>query len=395
MKPLGVGLIGANPDRGWAISSHLPALLNGGADGDVRLVAAGTSRPETAKRAEEKFGVPGYADYRDLIRDPAVDIVTVSVKLPLHHEIVSAALDAGKHVYCEWPLARTLDEAEDLAARARTSGSHSMIGLQSRASPALDRLAALIGDGYVGEILGVSVVASGFGWGGAIDAGNAYLFDADNGATLLTITGGHLLDAVARACGEIEAVSAYLPTRRSRVAVLPPAELARYRAFEAVVAFPEAGDTPAASADVIDAAESFRPTSPDQVAITARLAGGAPLSVHIRGGLQRSTGLMIEVIGTEGELRLTGPAGVIQMVPLALSGARGATRALEPIAVAEDPRDALGPISANLARLYAAFARDIRQGTRTVADFGLAARHQRLMEAIRSAGESGRWTAAA
>ncbi|MBO9379853.1 gfo/Idh/MocA family oxidoreductase [Sphingomonas histidinilytica] len=395
MKPLGVGLIGANPDRGWAISSHLPALLDGGADADVRLVAAGTSRPETAKRAEEKFGVPGYADYRDLIRDPAVDIVTVSVKLPLHHQIVSAALDAGKHVYCEWPLARTLDEAEDLAARAKAAGSHSMIGLQSRASPALDRLASLIRDGYVGDILGVSVVASGFGWGGAIDAGNAYLFDAANGATLLTITGGHLLDAVVRACGEIEAVSAYLPTRRSRVAVLPPAELARYRTFEAVVAFPEAGEAPAASADVINAAESFRPTSPDQVAITARLAGGAPLSVHIRGGLQRSTGLMIEVIGTEGELRLTGPAGVIQMVPLALSGARGATRTLEPIAVAEDPRDALGPISANLARLYAAFARDIREGTRTVADFGLAARHQRLMEAIQSAGASGRWTAAA
>ncbi|ATE63647.1 Gfo/Idh/MocA family protein [Rhizorhabdus dicambivorans] len=395
MKTLGVGLIGANPDRGWAISSHLPALLQGSAAGGVRLAAAGTSRAETAKRAEEKFGVPGYADYRDLIRDPAVDIVTVSVKLPLHHEIVSAALDAGKHVYCEWPLARTLDEAEDLAARAEAAGVHSMIGLQSRASPVLDKLAALIRDGYVGEVLGVSVVASGLGWGGAIDAGNAYLMDAANGATLLTITGGHLLDAIIRACGEVEAVSAYLPTRRTRVAVLPADQLARYRAFEAVLSFPQPGDVPSPSADVIDATESFRPTSPDQVAITARLADGAPLSVHIRGGMQRSTGLMIEVIGTEGELRVTGPAGVIQMVPLALSGARGATRTLEPITVAEDPRDALGPISANLARLYAAFADDIRSGTRTVADFGHAARHQRLMERIRSAGETGQWMSAA
>lgn len=393
MKPLGVGLIGANPDRGWAISSHLPALLNSG--GGVRLAAAGTSRPETAKRAEEKFGVPGYSDYRDLIRDPDVDIVTVSVKLPLHHEIVSAAIDAGKHVYCEWPLARTLDEAEDLAARARTAGVHTMIGLQSRASPTLERFTSLIRDGYVGEILGVSVVASGFGWGEAIDAGNAYLFDADNGATLLTITGGHLLDAVVRACGDIEAVSAYLPTRRARVAILSPAELARYRAFDATVDFPEPGKPSTASAQLITATETFRPTSPDQIALTARLAGGAPLSVHIRGGLQRSTGLMIEVIGSEGELRLTGPAGVIQMVPLTLAGARGATRTLEPIAVEEDPRDALGPISANLARLYAAFADDIREGSRTVPDFDRAARHQRLLETIQSAGRGGEWVLAA
>jgi predicted dehydrogenase len=391
MQPIGFGLIGANPDRGWAIASHLPALLNAGDGADYRLVAAATSRPETAQRAAEKFGVPGYHDYREMIADPAVEAVTVSVKLPLHHEIVSAALAAGKHVYCEWPLGRTLGEAEDLVAQARAAKVHTMIGLQSRASPTLDHFGALIRDGYVGEVLSVSAVASGFGWGAAIDPGNAYLMNADNGATLLTITGGHLLDAIARACGEIAAVSAYLPTRHSTVALLPPSDLARFRNFEATLDF--SGDPSKAAADRIVVTDSFAPSSPDHVALLARLENGAPLTVHIRGGMLRSTGLMVEVTGTEGELRLRGPAGVIQMVPLTIEGGRGATRQLEPIMVPDDPYDALGPIAGNSARLYAAFARDIRAGTHTVADFAHGCRHQRLIAAIAAAADSGRQVA--
>lgn len=388
MKELGIGLIGANTERGWAPISHLPALASANC-GNARLVAVATSRAETARKASEKLQVPGYADYSDLIADPSVDIVTVSVKLPLHHEIVSAALDAGKHVYCEWPLGVTLEEAEDLAARARAAKVHTMIGLQSRTSPALDRLGSLIAEGYVGDILSISAVASGHGWGAAIDPGNAYLFDADNGATLLTITGGHLLDAITRACGDIDQVCAYLPTRRERVAILSPEQLAKFRTFEATVEIVPPGETPHDSSGVVRTAESFTPTAPDHVALVGKMAGGAPLTVHIRGGLQRSTGLRIEVIGTKGELVVTGPAGVIQMVPLSLLGCRDTGKSLEPITIPADGREDLGPIASNLARLYAAFARDIQGDERTVADFDHAYRQQSLLAAIEASSQGG------
>lgn len=387
MKPLGVGLIGANPDRGWAKSSHIPALLAAAGE-DFALVAAATSRPETADRAARKLGVTGYSDYKELIADPLVDIVTVSVKLPLHQEIVSAALDAGKHVYCEWPLGRTLDEATDLVSRARRKNVHTMIGLQSRASPVLQRLGQLIAERYVGDVLAVSVVASGLGWGGAIDEGNAYLLNADNGATLLTITGGHLLDAICHALGPLEEIAAYLPTRRSRVGILSVDDLARYRAFEATLQIAEPGAARLSSSTTIAAHRTVEQTSPDQLAIIGKIKGGIPLTFSVRGGMTRSSGLRIDITGTEGELAINGPAGVIQMMPLELLGARGAERELRLIA-ASDAFDEHGPIASNLMRSYRQFASDIRTGSRTVASFDDALSHQRMLNAIDAAHDAG------
>ncbi|HYG27788.1 MAG TPA: Gfo/Idh/MocA family oxidoreductase, partial [Caulobacteraceae bacterium] len=188
--PLRLGIIGANPDRGWALSAHLPALQAlGGAEFAVHAVS--TRRMETAERAASLFGArAAYDTYNALLADPQVEAVTVAVKLPHHHEIVSAALAAGKHVFCEWPLGRTVDEAADLAAQAQARATHSMVGLQARASPELIYLRSLVESGYLGELRSVSVVASGFGWGDVIDADQTYLFDRSSGATMLSVTGG-------------------------------------------------------------------------------------------------------------------------------------------------------------------------------------------------------------
>lgn len=390
MPPLRLGLIGANPDRGWALSAHLPALRALGGD-DFALQAVSTRRMETASRAAKLFGAPSaYDDYRKLLADPAVDAVAVTVRLAHHHDIVRDALRAGKHVYCEWPLAQTTAQAEALVMEAEKAGRHVMVGLQARASPVLARLKALLDSGYVGRLHAVSVVASGFGWGDAIDADQTYLFDKTSGATMLSITGGHLLDAIQWVCGDIAAASAVLATRQQRVAVLPLDQVARRRKHEAVIAFDER--TAADGPSVIVAKESFTPTAPDQVVIAGLLASGAPISVHIRGGMLRASGLLIEISGEAGELRLTAPAGVIQMMPLSLFGARGTERALAPIEVETGEASAiaaLSPVAANVARLYAAFARDIRSGAQTVPDFSLAVRRHRFLDTVAMAAENG------
>jgi predicted dehydrogenase len=64
-----------------------------------------------------------------------VDVVVITVKVPAHAQLVQAALAAGKHVYCEWPLARTTEEAESLVALARAAGVRHTIGLQARHAP--------------------------------------------------------------------------------------------------------------------------------------------------------------------------------------------------------------------------------------------------------------------
>ncbi|MCZ4342855.1 Gfo/Idh/MocA family oxidoreductase [Sphingomonadaceae bacterium G21617-S1] len=391
--PIKVGLIGANPGRGWALSSHLPALLSPLCRDHLQLVAVATSREETARKAAEKFNVAkSFAGYEGLVSDPEIDLVIVSVKLPAHYEIVRAAIDAGKHVYCEWPLGISVDEARALADRAASSGVHTMIGLQGRQSPVLRHAAALIDSGRIGAVLSVSVVASGFGWGAAIEEGNAYLFDKRNGATMDVITGGHMLDALIDMFGSLDQVSAILETVRKETAIVEVEELQRFRSFGATVALPGA-EVAEGGSSVIRAKQSFVPTSPDQMILQGRLGGRTLLSLHIRGGMLRASGLLIEVTGSEGELRISGPAGVLQMMPLTLEAAWGTQTSLRPIEVPPEQDGealaALGPVAANIARAYRRFADDIRSGTRTVPDFALAAQRQALLQDIAIAASTG------
>src|SRR5256714_3524381 len=111
------GIIGANPDRGWAAQAHIPALKSLADDFEIRALS--TSRRESADAAGKRFGVPlAFDNHRDLVQSADVDVVAITVKVPHHFELASAALDAGKAVYCEWPLGAGLKEAESLAALA-------------------------------------------------------------------------------------------------------------------------------------------------------------------------------------------------------------------------------------------------------------------------------------
>src|SRR5213595_1529151 len=354
-----VGIIGANPDRGWAAQAQIPALRSLG--DDFEITALSTTRRESADAASKLFGVPdAFDNHEELVNSPAVDVVAVTVKVPYHLELATAALDAGKSVYCEWPLGNGLKEAETLAALAKKQGVLAVAGLQARSAPAVTYVRDLIKRGYVGEVLSTTLIGSGMGWGPTVEPYNAYLNDRKNGATMLSIALGHAAEALCHCLGEVQELSATMTMRRKSFTVAGTGERK-----------PMAAD--------------------DQVAVSGLLEGGAAFSIHYRGGISRGTNLLWEINGTEGDLQLTADGGQLQLFELTVRGGTGAQSSLETLRVPAEyrwapPQPGLGT---NVAQAYARFARDYREGTHLCPTFEDAVTRHRLLNAIEMAAATG------
>src|SRR5213079_1356493 len=213
-----------------------------------------TTRRESADTAGELFGVPAAFDnHQELVNSPTVDVVAITVKVPHHLELATAALEAGKAVYCEWPLGNGLHEAETLAALAKKQGVLAVVGLQARSAPSVAYVRDLIDHGYVGEVLSTTLIGSGMGWGPTVEPFNAYLNDKKNGATMLSIALGHATDALCYCLSEARELSATMTVRRK-------------------------------SFTIAGTGESKPMHADDQVCVTGLLEGGAALSIHYRGG---------------------------------------------------------------------------------------------------------------
>lgn len=363
-----VGIVGLQPGRSWAARAHLPALR--ALEETFDIVGVANTNRSSAEAAAKATGLPrAFTDVAELLAAPEIDIVVVAMKVPYHFEIVKAAIGAGKHVYCEWPLGNGLAEAEELAALARAKGVLGVAGIQACVAPEIEHLRHLIADGFVGEVLSTTLIARG----GALQGGGAipdkkiyaYLLDRSNGATMLTIPVGHTLAALTGVLGGIVEVSATITTRR-------------------------------ATALAVDTGEILPVSAPDQVLVSGILANGAPLSIHYRGGASRDAdGLFWEINGADGDIRVRGPSGHTQMVQLSLEGARGEEKIFRPLNVPDSylsgwPAD-VEP--GNVARMYARMARDLREGTRTAPSFDDAVALHRTIAAIENAAESGNRTA--
>src|SRR3954453_20683686 len=322
-----VGIIGANPDRGWAAQAHIPALRS--LPDEFEITALSTTRRESADAASELFGVPlAFDNHQELVNSPVVDVVAVAVKVPHHLELATAALEAGKAVYCEWPLGNGLHEAETLAALAQKQGVLAVAGLQARSAPVVAYVRDLVEQGYVGEILSTTLVGSGMGWGPTAEPFNAYLNDKKNGATMLSIAVGHTADALCYCLGEVSELSATMAMRRQTFTI--------------------AGT-----------GESKPMTADDQVAVTGLLEGGAAFSIHYRGGASRGTNLLWEINGSDGDLQLTATGGQAQIWELDVRGGKGDQSSLELLPVPEQYRWAPPQVpdaSTNVAQAYAHFA---------------------------------------
>ncbi|RPI44455.1 MAG: gfo/Idh/MocA family oxidoreductase, partial [Betaproteobacteria bacterium] len=205
-----LGVIGANVRAHWASRSHLPALLAGQ---DFEITAVCTTKHETAEDARKKYGARlAFHDYREMVASPEIDAVAVVVRVPVHYEPTKAALEAGKHVYTEWPLGRTSAEAEELAALARAKGVQTAVGLQARVNPALVYMKDQIANGYVGEVMAchVSLLRDGVL---ARPSSRTWQHDASLGANTLTIANGHTIDALRFVVGDFSHVAAVVTTQ--------------------------------------------------------------------------------------------------------------------------------------------------------------------------------------
>src|SRR2546430_8312049 len=241
---LGVGIIGVSPVRGWAATAHIPALR---ALPNYEIRALSAHNAESAREAGEVFGVSAmFSDHERLVTQPDIDLVVVTVKVPHHRELVSAALAAGKAVYCEWPLGRDLEEARAMAVLAAEQGVRTVIGLQARQAPAIAFVRELLSDGYVGEVLSTTMVGVSVP-GDVVVKANAYMLDKTNGANVLTVAVGHSLDTLNFVLGEFADLSAVSDLRRPLISI------------------EETG-------------EQIVQTAADQIAVSGALASGATVS---------------------------------------------------------------------------------------------------------------------
>jgi len=359
---VGVGIIGVSPVRGWATTAHIPGLR---ALPNYEIRALSAHSAESARAAGEAFGVRAvFSDHEQLVTRADVDVVAITVKVPHHRELVSAALTAGKAVYCEWPLGRDLDDARAMAALAARQGVRTVVGLQARQAPAIEFVQQLLEDGYVGQVLSTTMVGLSIP-GDAVGQSNAYMLDRKNGANLLTIPFGHSLDILNYVLGEFANLSAVRDLRRPLMTI------------------EETG-------------ERIVKTAADQIAVIGTLISGATASIHIREAVAGGTGFLWEINGTDGTLRITADAALPEIFPLSVAGAQGrnepAELAVPAALVRKWPtlKGLEGAPAFNVARAYAAFAADIENGTHTVPDFADAVRRHEVIAAIETAAASGR-----
>src|SRR5438270_2136084 len=286
---LGVGVIGVSAQRGWAATAHIPALR---ALPNYEIRALSAHSAESARAAGEVFEISAvFTDHQQLVTQPDIDVVAVTVKVPHHRELVSAALSAGKAVYCEWPLGRDLDEARAMAALAAEKRVQTVVGLQGRQAPAIEFVQELLRDGYVGEVLSTTMVGLSIPGDVVVNA-NAYMLDKANGANLLTIAVGHSLDTLNYVLGEFAELSAVSDLRRPFI-------------------------------KIEETGEEVAKTAADQIAAIGTLVSGATASVHIREAVAGWTGCRWEINGADGTLRITADAPLPGIFPLAVAGAQG------------------------------------------------------------------------
>ena len=145
-SPINVGFVGLSA-AGWARVLE-PALQSLG--DTYRIVAVsttnGTSARASAERLSKQTGYPVKAYYGDtsqIANDPDVELVIVAVKAPQHKQTLLPVIQSKKPFFIEWPAGRTLQETQAFADAARENGVRSIVGLQGRRSPILNKVSRL------------------------------------------------------------------------------------------------------------------------------------------------------------------------------------------------------------------------------------------------------------
>jgi len=368
-KKLRIGIIGGSVNNGWARTTHIPAVQQ---LPELELSAVSTSNMESAEKSAREFKADhAFADASELSKHPEVDMVVVSINVRDHYDAVKEVVSAGKPVYCEWPLGSNTAQAMEMQQWTESNHVRNTVGLQARQAPEINYVKDLIADGFIGKVLSVNMKIYTDMMGGVGYKVGAYLFDKKIGGTLLTILGGHGLDALTYMLGDFKEFSSTMERHYKQ-------------------------------AKIIDTDEIIEKTADDQIMITGKLASGATANVHIQGGVKHQSGTYLEIYGEEGTIILSAPNtnGHIQMGPYNLLGERqneGEPKqsTLQKLTVPdqyfwvpdkiknEDSR------ALNVAQAHRKFAKDIQEGTSQMPTFADAVKLHQLLDAIVKAAETG------
>lgn len=279
IRKLRVAVVGAgiknSPDgrEGWAARAHLPALK---ALPDLFEVAAVcTTRMETARAAASHFSVPNAFDSVERMLEalPALDVVCCSVRPVYHHQVVMAALNAGKHVYCEQPLGISTAQARDMQELAQRKGLRTVLGHQSHYEPAALHMAELARGGYIGRPLAFSHSYFVANYITPRPSHRQWLFQAE--------MGGH---PGYRSGHSLERLLAVLGTDVERICADMAIQVAERRA--------------------VDTGGTIKSNQVDNMNYLLRMKGGAMGTMQTSYTAWSGTGNRFEVYGTEGMLML-------------------------------------------------------------------------------------------
>jgi predicted dehydrogenase len=330
---------------------------------ETALHAVCTAHADTAQAAAEKYGVKrAYSEVKALGADPQVEAALVAVRVPTHYALAKDALEAGKHVYCEWPLGANTREAEELAALARKKNLHTMVGLQRRASPAYLYMRELVKDGYVGEVLSVNLTLMGSGVL-TRTSDRTWQRDVTLGANTLTITFGHVIDAMCMVVGELTEVSAIVSTQ-----------------------VPQWFET--------DTKKYVDVTSPDNIMIQGRLESGAIVNACVGVHPYHGSGHRFEIYGKDGTLAMSGGGEAGQEANRRIMGGHSDDKSLNELPVPERLKwvpEAVRNVGRayDVGQMWVKFAEAIRTNARIEPDFDHAVRRHRMLDAIVRASQTG------
>jgi len=209
-RPLGVGMVG----YGFMGKVHTYAyrtlsIFYDPVPVETKLVGVATSSSATAERAMRQGGYEmGTDDYRRLLDRDDIHVIHCCTPNDMHREVALAAIEAGKHVYCDKPLARNLAEAEDICAAARQGRRTYQMAFNYRFVPALMRANELMGEGFVGEPL---CFRAAYLHAGYVDPERpmSWRLDAQrSGGGALLDLGSHIIDLMRHLLGDFRRVRA-------------------------------------------------------------------------------------------------------------------------------------------------------------------------------------------
>jgi predicted dehydrogenase len=355
---IALGVVGASANYGWGMRAHLPAFLG---LPEYELVSVCTTSQQTAEDSARKYGArKSYWDYHDLVSDPDIEVVDVCVRAPYHYEVVMAALEAGKHVFCEWPLGANATQADEMATLAKNKGVRTMVGLQSRYAPNFMYLRQLVSEGYLGQLLSANMTMFLPGLMRPRSEGNTWGAKKEAGANTLNIATGHALDVFLWCLGELSDVAGIVGTQVTQWAVA-------------------------------DSERKVDVTSPDNILLVGRLTHGGLVSAHVASIPWHGTAFRMEAYGTEGTL-IASSDQMVEMVNPMIMGAKSGDDSLLELSAPETlrwvPAEVPEGVAVNMGQMFRRFAQVIREGGEAPPDFQEAARRHHTLDAVVRASDS-------